>query len=203
MSTAKELLAQCAALGVRLIPEGGSGLQIDFPSSGLPPGLIDSLSCHKLQILALLAGTSPAPPCPGAAVQEGTSAQVICRCGSSEWIDTPIHNGQSHRRDCARCGWHIGFPWWHGKACIMCIDPVRPRRSIPDFDKAFDEAERMFEAPPGHRHRPAKWTGHLDHEQTEPHGSATLASTDAPFPSPDHSPNSMQPSSRRLHPWQA
>ena len=157
MSTAKELLAQCAALGVRLIPEGGSGLLIDFLNSGLPPGLIDSLACHKLQILALLAGAAPASPSPGALVQEGTSAHVICRCGSSEWIDTPIHNGQSRRRDCARCGRHIGFPWWYGKACIMCIDPVRPRRSIPDFDKAFDEVERMLEAPPGHRQRPANW----------------------------------------------
>ena len=111
MSTAKELLAQCAALGVRLIPEGGGGLLIDFPNSGLPPGLIDSLSCHKLQILALLEGAAPASPSPGAAVQEGTSAHVICRCGSSDWIDTPINNGQSRRRDCARCGRHIGFPW--------------------------------------------------------------------------------------------
>ena len=157
MSTAKELLAQCAALGVRLIPEGGSGLLIDFPNSGLPPGLINSLACHKLQILALLAGAAPASPSPGAAVQEGTSAHVICRCGSSDWIDTPINNGQSRRRDCARCGRHIGFPWWYGKACIMCIDPVRPGRSIPDFDKAFDEVERMLEAPPGHRQRPANW----------------------------------------------
>jgi hypothetical protein len=157
MSTAKELLAQCAALGVRLIPEGGSGLQIDFPNSGLPPGLIDSLACHKLQILALLAGAVPASSSPGSAAQAGTSTHVICRCGSSEWIDTPIHNGQSLRRDCARCGRHIGFPWWYGKACIMCIDPVRPRRSIPDFDKAFDEAERMFEAPLGHRHRLSNW----------------------------------------------
>ena len=157
MSAAKELLAQCAALGVRLIPEDGSRLQIDFPNSGLPPGLIDSLRCHKLQILALLAGASPASPSPSALVQEGTSAHVICRCGSSEWIDTPIHNGQSLRRDCARCGRHIGFPWWYGKACIMSIYPVRPGRSIPDFDKAFDEVERMLQAPPGHRQRTANW----------------------------------------------
>src|SRR5437868_1944403 len=29
-------------------------------------------------------------------------APAVCRCGSVEYVDTPIHEGQSTRRDCGR-----------------------------------------------------------------------------------------------------
>ena len=38
-----------------------------------------------------------------------------CRCGSTAWRDVPIHDGQSVRRDCARCDRFLDFPVWHGK----------------------------------------------------------------------------------------
>ncbi|REK17366.1 MAG: hypothetical protein DWQ37_06130 [Planctomycetota bacterium] len=38
-----------------------------------------------------------------------------CQCGSTRWIDVPIHNGQSVRRDCRRCGQTIEFPVWYGQ----------------------------------------------------------------------------------------
>lgn len=43
--------------------------------------------------------TVPIEPCP--------------RCGCEEATDTPIHDGQSIRRDCAHCGHLIDFPRWH------------------------------------------------------------------------------------------
>ncbi len=36
-------------------------------------------------------------------------------CGHTEYRDTPIHNRQSTRRDCADCGRTVGFPKWFGK----------------------------------------------------------------------------------------
>jgi hypothetical protein len=37
------------------------------------------------------------------------------RCGFDKYIDAPIHNGESLRRDCARCHRTVGFPIWYGK----------------------------------------------------------------------------------------
>lgn len=36
------------------------------------------------------------------------------KCRSQEFRDTPIHGGNSMRRDCARCGYMIGFKDWDG-----------------------------------------------------------------------------------------
>jgi TubC N-terminal docking domain len=47
----------------------------------------------------------------GATATLSTSA---CQCGSTTWRDVPIHNGQSVRRDCGRCGRFVNFPIWHG-----------------------------------------------------------------------------------------
>jgi len=49
-------------------------------------------------------------------------------CGHPEYRDTKIHDGQSIRRDCARCGRTAGFPLWFGK----------PRPDWPD------NAKRLF-----------------------------------------------------------
>jgi hypothetical protein len=35
------------------------------------------------------------------------------RCGSTDYVDTPIHAGNSLRRDCARCGRFVGWPVWN------------------------------------------------------------------------------------------
>lgn len=40
---------------------------------------------------------------------------VCAKCGPTEHVDAPIHDGNSVRRDCARCGWTLGFPIWHGE----------------------------------------------------------------------------------------
>ncbi len=44
-----------------------------------------------------------------------TTTEQICRCGSTTWRNVPIHEGQSIRRDCRRCGRFICFPIWYGK----------------------------------------------------------------------------------------
>jgi hypothetical protein len=40
---------------------------------------------------------------------------AVCRCGSTQWRDVPIHGGRSIRRDCARCGRFLAFPLWYGR----------------------------------------------------------------------------------------
>ena len=38
------------------------------------------------------------------------------RCGSTEFADVPIHDGNSLRRDCAVCGRTASFPKWQPQA---------------------------------------------------------------------------------------
>ena len=45
----------------------------------------------------------------------GKAPDVHCRrCGSGVFIDVPIHDGESTRRDCGECGFILGFPVWYG-----------------------------------------------------------------------------------------
>jgi hypothetical protein len=61
--------------------------------------------------------TQQTTPPAAATVPASESQQVTpCKCGSREYRDTPIHEGQSMRRECARCHRIVGFPIWHGKA---------------------------------------------------------------------------------------
>jgi hypothetical protein len=49
---------------------------------------------------------------------------AVCSCGSETWIDVPIHDGQSIRRDCAKCDRFIRHVRWYGK-------PVGPPDLVP------------------------------------------------------------------------
>ena len=51
---------------------------------------------------------------------------TVCdRCGSTDFVDIPIHDGQSTRRDCAKRHRFMGWPKWYGK--IMTEESqVRP-----------------------------------------------------------------------------
>lgn len=81
---------------------------------------LNAIRQHKEAILALLRrippfgmdATSTAEPAP--VINLETREEAVCRCGSTAWMDTPIHEGQSIRRDCRRCGRFLGFPKWHG-----------------------------------------------------------------------------------------
>jgi hypothetical protein len=48
-------------------------------------------------------------------VEPSKALVAICRCGSTRYIDVPIHNGQSMRRDCAKCRRFVSFPVWYAK----------------------------------------------------------------------------------------
>ncbi len=120
MTDLAELLADCDARGIQLLPAGHGGLTIDAPQDALTPDLLDRLKAHKADVLALLRPTrDAAPPAPVAA--QNTPAKPtrpVCRCGSTTWCDVPIHGGQSVRRDCGRCGRFIDFPVWYGNDAL-------------------------------------------------------------------------------------
>lgn len=115
-----DLLADCEAHGIRLLLADDGGLTIDAPQDALTPDLLDRLKAHKAELLAMLLRASgfdidnapDAEPTPAAL--DGPTKEV-CRCGSTTWRDVPIHEGQSVRRDCGRCGRFIEFPIWYGK----------------------------------------------------------------------------------------
>jgi hypothetical protein len=58
-----------------------------------------------------------------------------CKCGSTEYRDTPIHGGQSMRRDCARCFRFVEFAVWYGQSNEVTqpaaaeAQPQDPRRT--------------------------------------------------------------------------
>jgi len=37
------------------------------------------------------------------------------KCGGSQFVDSPIHDGESLRRDCAHCHRTAGFIFWHNE----------------------------------------------------------------------------------------
>ena len=120
LSMLSDLLSECDAQGIRLLPAGDGGLTIDAPQDALTPDLLSRLKTHKTELLTLLRSTSPfdaddAPDAEPAPVSDPASrAEPVCRCGSTTWRDVPIHSGQSIRRDCGRCGRFIEFPIWYG-----------------------------------------------------------------------------------------
>lgn len=50
------------------------------------------------------------------------AAALVSRCpkhADAAYVDTRLthapHHGRTVRRDCARCGWTLGFPEWYGE----------------------------------------------------------------------------------------
>jgi hypothetical protein len=112
--SAAQLLADLARLNVRLEVHGD---RLRFhPRSAMTPELLDLMKAHKAELLVLLrpkrrdVAPRAAPP---------TQARPICRCGSTTWVDVPIHYGQSARRDCAACGRFIDFSRWYGTDALQ------------------------------------------------------------------------------------
>ncbi len=115
--TLTELLADCEAHGIRLAPTAQGGLEIDAPQEALTPERLARLKAHKADLLALLWPTpETAPTLPGPTnAAPASPAKAVCRCGGTTWQDVPIHDGQSVRRDCGRCGRFLSFPVWYGQ----------------------------------------------------------------------------------------
>ena len=110
------LLADCEAHGVRLLPTGDGGLTIDAVEDALTPDLVDRLRAHKDELLATMRPIPDAAPALPRCDSDPAAppAEPVCRCGSPRYRDTPIHTGQSARRDCAGCGRFLDFPVWYG-----------------------------------------------------------------------------------------
>jgi len=101
-----ELIAELTRLGVRLEAHGDR-LRY-YPRSLVTPALADRLKAHKCGLLAMLQSESVESP-----------AKAVCRCGSTHCRDVLIHNGESVRRDCGRCGKFLGFPVWYGNDTLQ------------------------------------------------------------------------------------
>ena len=54
MTELQELLADCEARGIGLIPAGDAGLTIDAPEGALTPDLVERLKACKAELLAFL-----------------------------------------------------------------------------------------------------------------------------------------------------
>jgi len=54
------------------------------------------------------------------------------RCGSSGWVDVPIHDSRSLRRDCSRCGRVVGFAVWHGRRLDPFPRPTNDQENTSD-----------------------------------------------------------------------
>jgi len=88
------VVAALEAADVRLSLRGVR-LVIDAPQGVVTPDLAKAMRTHKA---ALVHAVRVAGPCGN--------------CGSTRFIDTPIHEGRSVRRDCGDCGRTWGFPVW-------------------------------------------------------------------------------------------
>ena len=79
--------------------------------------------------------TEPAAPAePGAemGVVKSAGPERCPRCGSVEVRDVRIHDGQSTRRDCRRCGLFQHFVLWNGKTVRPSRGSVMARRLVGD-----------------------------------------------------------------------
>jgi hypothetical protein len=111
-----ELLAECRARGIRLAPSGVGDLTVDAPQGVLTHDLIEQLRAQKAALVAHLQAKCRHLTHHAASVP---TAKPVCRCGSTTWRDVAIHDGQSTRRDCARCGRFIDFSRWYGAIALQ------------------------------------------------------------------------------------
>ena len=114
LSPLAELLAECDGHSIRLLVGDDDGLTIDAPQEALTPGLLDWLKALKAELLTQLASNIDDPIGQDLSpIKRSNPPTPVCRCGSTTWHDVPIHDGQSVRRDCGRCGRFIDFPIWY------------------------------------------------------------------------------------------
>jgi len=120
--TPTELLADCDTRGIQLFLADDGDLTIDAPQVALSPNLLAQLKTHKAELLGLLQQTIETIPVVAPVAAESATAKPtkpVCRCGSTTWRNVPIHDGQSARRDCGRCGRFLDFPIWYGKDALQ------------------------------------------------------------------------------------
>lgn len=119
ISALRGLLDQCHARGIRLVAMDDGDLTVDAPQGVLTPALLEQLRAHKA---ALVDHLQPAFRHETRLVSPMSAAKPVCRCGSTTWRDVAIHDGQSTRRDCVRCGRFIDFSRWYGADALQAGD---------------------------------------------------------------------------------
>ena len=108
--TTAELLSDLISRGVEFQAHGE---KLRFrPTSRLTPADVDNIRRHKAALLGLLRAEGLVYRHPAA---DPRPLDVCDRCGAAAYTDTPIHSGQSLRRDCGRCRRFMGWPRWYGQ----------------------------------------------------------------------------------------
>jgi hypothetical protein len=112
-----ELLGVCAALDIRLYPDEYGDLVIDGPTQAITDTLVQEISACKVALLRGFGSESEVLLSASVTDQAllGNVKRRICKCGSEESRDFPIHDGLSVRRDCLHCGRFIDFTIWYGE----------------------------------------------------------------------------------------
>lgn len=128
MSGLAELLAECDAHGIRLVPAGDGGLTVDAPAGCLTPDLVERLRAHKAELLAALAARHADQPttAAGAAVRADESADAE-PFGPDGWPADSIDPAAVP--PCSKCGtleaWQDLLGDWH---CTRCRPPITALR---------------------------------------------------------------------------
>jgi hypothetical protein len=109
-----ELLARLKAAkgGLLALLRDASGFDVDSAPNAKPDPITEKRTHGMPQDLRRrVEATFDTRPI----IAPATATEETCCCGSTTWRDVPIHDGESMRRDCARCGRFIDFPVWYGK----------------------------------------------------------------------------------------
>jgi hypothetical protein len=134
MTGVTELLAECDALGIRLLPAVDGGLTIDAPHNALTPAHVDRLKSQKAELLALLqTGDTPA----SLALIDRTPISADGKWhtvydkthGESDWINGAFDSNPGAIKPDCRC--HKEQRWWRSiygdhLICGICHPPVSP-----------------------------------------------------------------------------
>ncbi len=89
------LLIQADAAGLSIVLDGDD-LKITGPIAAV--AIVNQIAEHKADVVETLRLT----------------ATKCDRCGSHHYVDVPIHDGKSTRRDCGTCRRFRSFPMWYG-----------------------------------------------------------------------------------------
>jgi hypothetical protein len=116
MSAVTELLGECDTRGIRLNATRDGRVTIDAPKDALSPEFLERVRTHKAELIEQLETKAPLEH---RRAERTRKAKPVCRCGLTKWLDVPIHEGLSTRRDCAGCGRFIDFSRWYGTVALQ------------------------------------------------------------------------------------
>lgn len=110
--------------GVELRVSSGGELQLRDREKRLTPADRDLVRHYANALADWLTisiepnGPEDEPSKPAADPPVDSTGPRCDRCGSIEFVEVPIHEGDSVRRDCARCRRTWGFPVWYGRPSL-------------------------------------------------------------------------------------